>query len=74
MEIPTFTLFDVAVVAVILLSTLLAFVRGAIREMLTIVAWLGAIALAWYGFGRRGRSRRPGSRTRSPWSRCSWSR
>lgn len=45
-----FTLFDLAVVAVVLLSTLLAMLRGMVREALTVAAWLGAIAIAWYGF------------------------
>lgn len=46
-----FTLFDIIVVVVVVVSALLAWVRGAVREVLTIGAWLGAIAVAWWGFG-----------------------
>jgi membrane protein required for colicin V production len=46
----TFTLFDLAVVAVILISALLSLVRGLVREALTVAAWLGAIAFAWWAF------------------------
>ncbi|MDX1541499.1 MAG: CvpA family protein [Geminicoccaceae bacterium] len=44
------TWFDAVLVAVVLISTLLAWVRGAVREMLTIAAWLGAGAIAWMTF------------------------
>ncbi|HEX6144309.1 MAG TPA: CvpA family protein [Geminicoccaceae bacterium] len=50
MSIPTLTWFDLAVVAVVLISTLLALLRGAVREALTIAAWIGAAALGWYAF------------------------
>lgn len=43
--------FDLVVVAVIVLSTLFAFLRGLTRETLTVVAWIGALAVAYYGFG-----------------------
>jgi membrane protein required for colicin V production len=46
-----FTLFDVAVVAVILVSTVLALSRGLIREVVALASWVGAAAIAWYGFG-----------------------
>ena len=36
------TTFDLAALAVIGLSVLVGFMRGAIRETLTIVTWLGA--------------------------------
>lgn len=44
------TLFDLAAVGVVVVSALLALVRGATREALTVTAWLGAFAVAWYGF------------------------
>lgn len=44
------TLFDLGVLGVVVLSALLALVRGATREALTVAAWLGAFAVAWYGF------------------------
>ncbi len=34
------TLFDFAVLAVVALSTLLAFIRGVVRELLAIAAWI----------------------------------
>jgi membrane protein required for colicin V production len=45
------TAFDVVALAIIALSALLSLVRGATREALTIVSWLGAIVAAWYGYG-----------------------
>jgi membrane protein required for colicin V production len=41
---------DLAVVAVIVLSAVFAFARGFVREALSIVAWVGAAAIAVYGF------------------------
>lgn len=46
-----FTLFDILVVVVVVVSALFAWLRGAVRETLTIAAWLGAIAVAWSSFG-----------------------
>ena len=44
------TPFDLAILAVILLSTLFAFLRGVVRELIALVAWVvgfvGAIAFA----------------------------
>ena len=45
------TAFDVAVVLVIALSVLISLMRGATRETLTILSWVGAGVVAWYGFG-----------------------
>ena len=39
---------DIAVVAIIAVSALFAFFRGFTREVLSIVAWLGAVAVAFY--------------------------
>src|SRR5271170_168207 len=39
---------DIAVVAIVAVSALFAFLRGFTREILSIVAWLGAIAVAFY--------------------------
>jgi membrane protein required for colicin V production len=41
---------DIAVVAVVALSGLFAFARGFVREALSIIAWVGAAAIAVYGF------------------------
>ena len=40
--------FDVIVLIVLLVSALIAFLRGAIREMLTILGVVGGMAAAWY--------------------------
>lgn len=44
------TPFDLAILAVILLSTLLAFIRGVVRELIALVSWVlgfvGALAFA----------------------------
>jgi membrane protein required for colicin V production len=47
---PSLTAFDVAVILVVGLSMLVAFLRGAVRELLTIGTWLGAGVVAFYGF------------------------
>jgi membrane protein required for colicin V production len=44
------TLFDVAVLAVLLVSTLLALSRGLVREVLALATWIGAAIATWYGF------------------------
>ena len=41
---------DLIVVAIVLLSALFAFVRGFIREVLGVAAWIGAAAVTLYGF------------------------
>ena len=41
---------DILIVALLLISAVLAMVRGFIREMLAIAAWLGAAAVAIYTF------------------------
>jgi membrane protein required for colicin V production len=41
---------DIIVVAVVAISGLFAFVRGFARELLSIVAWLGAAAVTYYFF------------------------
>jgi len=50
MDLPL-TAFDVAVLLIIGISGLLAMVRGATREALTMAAWVGALVVAYYGFG-----------------------
>jgi len=41
---------DVIIVAIVLVSGALAFFRGVVREILSIVGWVGAAAVAYYGF------------------------
>lgn len=43
-------LTDILIVALLLLSGVLAFFRGAVRELFTVVAWIGAILATLYGF------------------------
>ena len=45
------TVFDVAVLSVIGLSVLISLMRGVTRDALSLASWVGAIAIAWYGFG-----------------------
>ncbi len=41
--------FDVIVLAILFLSTLLAFVRGVVRELISIAAWIvGLVAAITY--------------------------
>ena len=42
---------DLAVLAVVALSAIFAFARGLVREALSIVAWVGAALITFYGFG-----------------------
>jgi membrane protein required for colicin V production len=44
-----FTVFDLAVIAVLAVSALLAFLRGFVHEVLAVVAWIGAIFAVFYG-------------------------
>jgi membrane protein required for colicin V production len=44
------TAFDLAAIAIVVLSTLFALLRGALREALTLAVWGGAAVVAWYGF------------------------
>ncbi len=41
---------DLVVIAVVIVSGLLAFMRGFVRELLGIVAWVGAVAVAVWAF------------------------
>jgi membrane protein required for colicin V production len=43
--------FDLAVLAVIALSGLFALMRGLVKEVLSIVSWIGALFAALYGYG-----------------------
>ncbi|MCY4310068.1 MAG: CvpA family protein [Rhodospirillaceae bacterium] len=44
----SFTVLDFIFVVVVLLSTILAFVRGLMRELFTLAAWAGAALAAWF--------------------------
>lgn len=44
------TLFDIIVGGIVILSTLLALSRGAVREALGLLSWIGAIVAAIYAF------------------------
>ena len=41
---------DLAIIIILLLSALLAFLRGFMAEVLSIASWLGALAVAIYGY------------------------
>lgn len=43
---------DLAIIGVIALSAVFAFARGLVREVLSIVAWVGAALITLYGFSR----------------------
>jgi membrane protein required for colicin V production len=42
--------FDLAAIAIILISSIMAFARGLLREVFSIVAFIGAAAAAYYGY------------------------
>lgn len=43
------TILDVAVVLILLLSAILAFVRGFVRELFSVVGWAGAALAVYFG-------------------------
>lgn len=43
---------DIVIVAVLVISGILAFFRGMTRELLTIAAWVGAVLATIYGFSQ----------------------
>ena len=45
------TAFDLIVLVVLLLSAVVSLARGAVREILGLLSWVGAFAAAYYGFG-----------------------
>jgi membrane protein required for colicin V production len=45
------TLFDLGVVVVLILSTVVALSRGLVREVVGLASWIGAAIVAWYAFG-----------------------
>ena len=45
------TVGDVAIIGVLLVSALWAFLRGFVREVLGVAAWVGAAFVTLYGFG-----------------------
>jgi len=45
-----FNLFDICVFLVLLFSAVLAYLRGFVQEILSIVGWITAIAVTVYGF------------------------
>ncbi len=42
---------DIVVIGLVVMSGLLAYFRGFIRELLSIVAWVGAVGAGFYGYG-----------------------
>ncbi len=42
---------DIGVVAIIVLSAVFAFARGFVREVFSVIAWVGAAVITFYGFG-----------------------
>ena len=45
-----FNLTDIAIISVIVLSGIFAFVRGLVKEILAILSWIGAALATFYGF------------------------
>ncbi len=48
-DFPT-TAVDLTVIAIVLLSALIACLRGVIKELLSVAGWVGAFLAAYYGF------------------------
>lgn len=46
-----FNIVDIAILGVVLISALVGFSRGLVREVLAIGAWVGALLATLYGFG-----------------------
>jgi hypothetical protein len=49
-QMSTMNTVDIVVIAVVAISALIAFLRGFVREVLTIGSWLGASLVTLYGF------------------------
>ena len=47
------TLLDIFLLAVMLISGLLAMIRGFMREILSIAAWVGAAVVTLYAYSAR---------------------
>ena len=45
-----FSVLDLAVLGIVIVSALLAAVRGVTREVLAIIAWVAAAAIAWWAY------------------------
>lgn len=45
------TALDLAVAAIVGLSAIVALARGAVREIASLLAWIGALLAAWFAFG-----------------------
>jgi membrane protein required for colicin V production len=50
MEALPITMMDIGIIAILLISGLLAFIRGFAKEMLSVGAWVGAALAALYAF------------------------
>ncbi len=46
-----FTVLDVIVIVVVLISAVLAMARGFVREVLSVASWVAAVAAAYYLYG-----------------------
>lgn len=47
---PVVTMVDIGVIALLLISALLAYARGLVHEVLSVAGWIGAIFATVYGF------------------------
>ena len=63
------TLLDIILIGVMLISALLAMIRGFMREILSIASWIIAAGVTLYAYAKLLPSRRPTSTTISwpPW-------
>ena len=48
------TLFDIVAITMLLVSALIGLVRGALREMMTVIAFIGAVLAAIFSLGFTG--------------------
>jgi membrane protein required for colicin V production len=44
------TIFDILVAAIVVISALLSFSRGAVREIFSLASWVGAALTAWFAY------------------------
>lgn len=50
-DLASISMFDIAVVVVVVISALLAWLRGFVREVFSLLSWIGAIMITLYAFG-----------------------
>ena len=49
-DVPIVNALDIGIAVLVLISAVLAYVRGLVHEVLAVAGWIGAIFATFYGF------------------------